>query len=95
MQQEGEFFDLDKADYGLAPGARARSWEGFIFVNLDPEPTPRRSRDYLGELGAGLEGYPFDEMTQVYKYRAEVGSNWKLFTKMNPSHISTCTGTSP
>ena len=30
-------------------------------------------------MGAGLEGYPFDEMTQVYKYRAEVGSNWKLF----------------
>ena len=53
-------------------------WEGFIFVNLDPDNTVS-AKEYLGELGAGLEGYPFDEMTQVYKYRAEVGSNWKLF----------------
>jgi phenylpropionate dioxygenase-like ring-hydroxylating dioxygenase large terminal subunit len=77
VQQEGEFFDLDKADYGLAP-VRVDTWEGFIFVNLDnTESTPLR--DYLGELGRGLEGYPFGEMTQVFKYRAEVGSNWKLF----------------
>jgi phenylpropionate dioxygenase-like ring-hydroxylating dioxygenase large terminal subunit len=77
VQQEGEFFDLDKADYGLAP-VRVDTWEGFIFVNLDnTDSTPLR--DYLGELGAGLEGYPFGEMTEVYKYRAEVGSNWKLF----------------
>ena len=41
--------------------------------------TPSRSASYLGELGAGLEGYPFGEMTQVYKYRADVGANWKLF----------------
>jgi phenylpropionate dioxygenase-like ring-hydroxylating dioxygenase large terminal subunit len=77
VQQEGEFFDLDKADYGLAP-VRVDTWEGFVFVNLDTtSDTPLR--DYLGELGRGLEGYPFGEMTQVYKYRAEVGSNWKLF----------------
>ena len=47
-------------------------------MNLDPSDTTPL-RDYLGELGTGLEGYPFGEMTQVYKYRAEVGSNWKLF----------------
>jgi phenylpropionate dioxygenase-like ring-hydroxylating dioxygenase large terminal subunit len=77
VQQESEFFDLDKSDYGLAP-VRVDTWEGFIFVNLDnTDDTPLR--DYLGELGRGLEGYPFGEMTQVFKYRAEVGSNWKLF----------------
>lgn len=77
VQQEEEFFDLDKADYGLAP-VRVDTWEGFIFVNLDRrESTPLR--EYLGDLGKGLEGYPFGEMTQVSKYRAEVGSNWKLF----------------
>src|SRR5881409_2389121 len=48
VQQESEFFDLDKADYGLAP-VRAEVWEGFIFVNLDKsDDTPLR--DYLGEL---------------------------------------------
>src|ERR1700712_14438 len=35
--------------------------------------------DYLGPLAKGIEGYPFGEMTETYSYRAEVGSNWKLF----------------
>ena len=49
VQQESEFFDLDKADYGLA-AVQVETWEGFIFVNLDPENTtsvqglPRRVR---------------------------------------------------
>jgi phenylpropionate dioxygenase-like ring-hydroxylating dioxygenase large terminal subunit len=77
VQQEDEFFDLDKSDFGLAP-VRVDEWEGFIFVNLDDtDSTPLR--DYLGRLAWGLEGYPFDKMTQVHKYRAEVGANWKLF----------------
>ena len=81
VQQEGEFFDLDKSDYGLAP-VRVDTWEGFIFVNLDTDQSNGDTtslRDYMGELGKGLEGYPFGEMTEVYKYRAEVGANWKLF----------------
>jgi phenylpropionate dioxygenase-like ring-hydroxylating dioxygenase large terminal subunit len=53
-------------------------WEGFIFVNLD-ETNTTSLHDYLGEYGKGLEGYPFDKLTQVHKYRAEVKSNWKLF----------------
>ena len=77
VQQESEFFDLDKADFGLVP-VQTEVWEGFIFVNLDPDNTTS-VKEYLGDLGAGLEGYPFGEMTQVYKYRANVGSNWKLF----------------
>src|SRR5947209_8660839 len=35
VQQESEFFDLDKDDYGLA-AVQTEVWEGFIFVNLDP-----------------------------------------------------------
>ncbi len=57
---------------------QVETWEGFIFVNLDPENTTSL-REYLGEFGDGIAGYPFDEMTQVYKYRADVGANWKLF----------------
>ncbi|MEZ5168351.1 MAG: Rieske (2Fe-2S) protein [Acidimicrobiales bacterium] len=37
VQQEGEFFDLDKADYGLVP-VHLDVWEGFVFVNLADEP---------------------------------------------------------
>ncbi len=77
VQQESEFFDLDKSKFGLAP-VRAEVWEGFIFVNLDAsDSTPLA--DYLGEMGASLTGYPFHEMTQVTKFRAEIGANWKLF----------------
>jgi phenylpropionate dioxygenase-like ring-hydroxylating dioxygenase large terminal subunit len=76
VQQEKEFFDLDKNEYGLK-SVRCEIWEGFIFVNLDPDALPLS--EYLGELAKGLEGYPFHEMTEVYTYRAEIGSNWKLF----------------
>jgi phenylpropionate dioxygenase-like ring-hydroxylating dioxygenase large terminal subunit len=78
VQQESEFFDLDKADFGLVP-VHCDVWEGWIFVNLDREGTPEPLKEYLGDLAAGIDGYPFHEMTQVHKYRAEVGSNWKLY----------------
>jgi phenylpropionate dioxygenase-like ring-hydroxylating dioxygenase large terminal subunit len=77
VQQESEFFDLDKSKFGLAD-VRAEVWEGFIFVNLDNEDTTPLST-YLGKFGDGLAGYPFGEMTQVAKFRAEIGANWKLF----------------
>jgi phenylpropionate dioxygenase-like ring-hydroxylating dioxygenase large terminal subunit len=77
VQQESEFFDLDRDAFGLAP-VQVDTWEGFIFVNLNAD-NNTSLKEALGTLGAGLEGYPFGEMTEVYKYRAEVGSNWKLF----------------
>jgi phenylpropionate dioxygenase-like ring-hydroxylating dioxygenase large terminal subunit len=76
VQQEDEFFDLDMEQFGLVP-VRCDVWEGFIFVNFDDEATPLR--EYMGRLGAGIEGYPFDQMTQVHKFRSEIGANWKLF----------------
>ncbi|MFF5141484.1 aromatic ring-hydroxylating dioxygenase subunit alpha [Streptomyces sp. NPDC013157] len=77
VQQEQEFFDLDKSQYGLKD-VQTDIWEGFVFVNLDPEnSTPLR--EYLGEFAKGIEGYPFHKMTQAHTYRAEIGANWKLF----------------
>ena len=43
VQQENEFFDLDKADYGLVP-VHCDVWEGFIFVNLAAEPSQTAHR---------------------------------------------------
>jgi phenylpropionate dioxygenase-like ring-hydroxylating dioxygenase large terminal subunit len=77
VQQESEFFDIDKSDFGLA-SVQADVWEGWIFVNFD-ESNTTSLHEYLGEMGKGLEGYPFDKLTQVHRYRAEVKSNWKLF----------------
>jgi phenylpropionate dioxygenase-like ring-hydroxylating dioxygenase large terminal subunit len=76
VQQEEEFFDLDKSQYGLKE-VLCEVWQGFIFVNLDPAAAPLA--DFLGELGKGVEGYPFHEMTEVFTYKAEIGANWKLF----------------
>jgi phenylpropionate dioxygenase-like ring-hydroxylating dioxygenase large terminal subunit len=76
VQQEEEFFNLDKSQFGLV-GVKVDVWEGFIFVNFDPDAGDLR--EYMGALGAGIEGYPFHLMTQKHTYRAEIGSNWKLF----------------
>jgi len=77
VQQESEFFDLDKAKFGLVT-VQVETWEGFIFVNLNPHNTTSLM-DFLGPLGKGLVGYPFGEMTDTYSYRAEVNANWKLY----------------
>ena len=77
VNQENWFFGMDKCRYGLVPVA-CETWEGFIFVNLDPEPR-ETLREFLGELGEGLVGYPFDAMTQTYKFTAEINANWKLY----------------
>jgi phenylpropionate dioxygenase-like ring-hydroxylating dioxygenase large terminal subunit len=53
-------------------------WEGFIFINLNPDNTePLRS--FLGELAHGIEGYPFAGPHQVYQFKAELQCNWKIF----------------
>ncbi|MBB5917352.1 phenylpropionate dioxygenase-like ring-hydroxylating dioxygenase large terminal subunit [Nocardia transvalensis] len=77
VQQEEEFFDLDKSELGLVR-VHCEVWEGFIFVNLDREPR-QTLREFLGPMVAGLEGYPFGTLTERFGYRSEVGANWKLY----------------
>ena len=77
VQQESEFFDLDKDDLGLIPVA-CDVWEGFIFVNLDPAPDQTLA-EALAPFSEGLAGYPFGEMTQIYRAKSDVKANWKFF----------------
>jgi phenylpropionate dioxygenase-like ring-hydroxylating dioxygenase large terminal subunit len=77
-QQEGEFFDLDKADYGLVP-VHCDVFAGFVFVNLDREPS-QSLREFLGPMVLGIEDYPFGEMTDRYSFRVECRANWKVFS---------------
>ena len=56
VQQESEFFDLDKADYPLV-SVHCEIWEGFIFVNFAAEPV-EMLLEFLGEVATGLSGYP-------------------------------------
>ena len=50
-------------------------WEGFIFVNFAAEP-----QQILGPMILGLDGYPFGKFTERWFYRAEIQSNWKIFS---------------
>jgi phenylpropionate dioxygenase-like ring-hydroxylating dioxygenase large terminal subunit len=77
VQQEHEFFNLDKDQYGLV-SVHCDVWEGFIFVNFAEEPE-QSLRDFLGPMIQGIEGYPFDKMTERYEFVANNDSNWKLF----------------
>jgi phenylpropionate dioxygenase-like ring-hydroxylating dioxygenase large terminal subunit len=77
VQQESEFFDLDKGDYGLVP-VHCDVWSGFVFVNLAHEPAEALT-EFLGPMVTATDGYPFHLQTERFAYRAVVGSNWKLF----------------
>jgi phenylpropionate dioxygenase-like ring-hydroxylating dioxygenase large terminal subunit len=76
VQQEDQFFDLDKETLGLAP-VHCDVFAGFVFVNLAEDPPSLR--DYLGPMIGALEAYPFDQMTERYSFRTENASNWKIF----------------
>jgi phenylpropionate dioxygenase-like ring-hydroxylating dioxygenase large terminal subunit len=73
---EQEIFPgLDLAACGLTAVA-TDTWEGFIFINLDPD-LALGLAEFLGPLGEELGGYPFDELTTCYAWRAELKANWK------------------
>jgi len=77
IQQEDEFFDVDKSQFGLVP-VHCEIWEGFIFICVAREPE-WSLREFLGPMITALEGYPFGQLTSRFGYRAEIRANWKLF----------------
>jgi len=77
IQQEEEFFGVNKDEYGLAP-VHCEVWNGFVFVNLDAEPR-QTLREFLGPMVTALDGYPFGALTERYDFVADNNSNWKLF----------------
>jgi len=77
IQQEDEFFGIDKSEWGLLP-VHCEIWQGFIFVNFAKEPA-QNLHDYMGPMLNALDGYPFELMTERRVYRTEVKANWKLF----------------
>ena len=69
--------DFD-AESCRVPAIQCEVWEGFIFVNLNPD-NREPLRSFLGELAHGIEGYPFAGPHQVYRFKAELQCNWKIF----------------
>ncbi len=78
IPDEQLFPNVDKADFGLLPFT-TDVWEGFIFIHADPNPT-ESLKEFLGEMGDSLTGYPFHEMEMIGRYSATVACNWKVFT---------------
>jgi phenylpropionate dioxygenase-like ring-hydroxylating dioxygenase large terminal subunit len=75
VQQEEEFYGLDKASYGLL-SLRCEVWAGFIFVHLGE---PQQSlREFLGPMVTAIEDFPFERLTSCYRFRSVVPANWKL-----------------
>jgi phenylpropionate dioxygenase-like ring-hydroxylating dioxygenase large terminal subunit len=77
VQQEPEFFDLDESRLGLIR-VHCDTWNGFIFVNLAEHPS-QTLPEFLGPMLTGLDGYPFDKMTERYDFVGDNDSNWKIF----------------
>lgn len=77
VPDEARFGGLKKETLGLTPVA-VDIWEGFIFINVDS--TPQETlQEYLGELGTGLTGYPFGELSATsMSWSTEVKANWKV-----------------
>ena len=77
VPDEKKFIGLDKDRHGLTPVA-VDVWEGFIYINVDPQPT-QSLHDYLGEAGRSFAGYPFAEVASACcSWQVEVKANWKV-----------------
>jgi phenylpropionate dioxygenase-like ring-hydroxylating dioxygenase large terminal subunit len=76
VPDEDQFYDFRRADHALTAVA-VDTWQGFLFVNLDPRPT-QSLQGFLGTRGRELEGYPFSKILSCHSWTAEVNCNWKL-----------------
>ena len=74
--EEDMFFDFNKSDFSLTPVA-TDVWQGFIFVNFEPEPKESLAQ-FLGELDGLLSGYPYGLLTNCYRWEADLQCNWKV-----------------
>lgn len=77
IPDEESFPQLDRKKVALSRIA-VDQWEGFIFINLQPEPK-ETLKEFLGEMGALMVGYPFERFSRnCYAWTTEVKANWKL-----------------
>ena len=65
---------FDRALHGLRQVA-LETWEGFIFVNLSPDPRPLSRQ--LGDW-AGYERYHLGRLRTVHRLAYDVAANWKI-----------------
>lgn len=76
VPEEGAFFHLHKDDCALTPVA-TEVWEGFVFINLDPQPQ-QSLQAFLGAMGERLTGFPYGDFSEAHTYRTVLNCNWKV-----------------
>ena len=67
--------DFPNGNCNLA-SIQAESWQGFIFVNLDPHAAPLANR--LGELNLLVDGYDMQDMVIAGSVSFDSPWNWKI-----------------
>jgi Rieske 2Fe-2S family protein len=80
-----------RADYPLHPVA-LHDWQGFLFLNLAPEPQP--FAEALPALAGKFAPWRLPELVSAHQARYEVAANWKLFFH-NYSECYHCPGVHP
>jgi Rieske 2Fe-2S family protein len=86
-----ELVDFDTADNGLVP-VRLETWNGFVFVNLDPTAPPLI--DHLADLPGAVAAYPISDVRRARRIEYEVAANWKVIGE-NYSECYHCPGVHP
>lgn len=81
--------DFDRAAHGLRPVA-VREWNGFLFLNLAPEPG-----DLFADVGLRtLDNWPMVHLVTGHRWETEIACNWKTFWE-NYSECLHCPGIHP
>jgi Rieske 2Fe-2S family protein len=84
-----EDFSFDR--FGLA-SIRLETWQGFVFLNLDPEAAPLS--DQLGDLVEHWSRFDFSNLRSARRVEYDVAANWK-FVAENYSECYHCPGVHP
>lgn len=87
IPDQKHFFDVDKKTCGLTPIA-CEVWEGFIFINLQPEPEISLT-EFLGPFGTTYAGIPYFNLDETIVIEADFKANWKLICDAfaEPYHV--------
>jgi glycine betaine catabolism A len=77
--------------FGLAP-IRLETWQGFIFLNLDPDAAPLAAQ--LGDLVDLWDRFDFTSLRSAKRVEYDVKANWKFIAE-NYSECYHCPGVHP
>jgi Rieske 2Fe-2S family protein len=83
--------EFSLGEYGLN-AVRLETWQGFVFLNLDPEAAPLA--DQLGDLIERFARFDFAALRSVRTISYDVAANWK-FVAENYSECYHCPGLHP